>query len=110
MRFPKTKNISFRTGHGQTIRTTGALHAANLLILLVAPILANPQPASAGRRPSLSTRQTHEGIDLLHQYPTKLVVGDSAPERARAWEFTGADIFRLSHFRFEVLNDLRIDT
>src|SRR5436190_24014334 len=110
MQFPKIKNISFRTGRDQTITKTGALHAANLLILLVAPILANPQPASAGQSPSLSTTQTHGGIDLLHQYPTKLVVGDTAPERARPWEFTGADIFRLSHFRFEVLNDLRIET
>src|SRR6266511_3881458 len=110
MRFPKTKNISFKTGRGQTIRTTEALHAANLLILLVAPILANPTPYSAGQSPSMSTTQAHEGIDLLHQYPTKLVEGDSAPERARPWEFTGADIFRLTHFRFEVLNDLRIET
>jgi hypothetical protein len=51
-----------------------------------------------------------EAVDLLERYPTKLLVGDTVPERARSWEFTGADIFRLSHFGFDVGKDLRVKT
>jgi len=50
------------------------------------------------------------GVDLLQRYPTKLTAGDTAPENARSWEFTGADIFHLSHFKFEVRNELRVET
>ncbi len=49
-------------------------------------------------------------IDLVNVYPTSLTTGDTAPERARAWEFTNQDIFRLTHFRFEAGKDLRVET
>lgn len=50
-----------------------------------------------------------ETVDLLTRYPTKLTTGDAAPDRARAWEFTLTDVFRLSRFRFTVDQDLRIE-
>jgi hypothetical protein len=49
-------------------------------------------------------------LDLLERYPTSLMAGDTAPERAREWEFAAADIFHLSQFRFEVGQDFKIET
>jgi hypothetical protein len=37
-------------------------------------------------------------VDLLKKYPTSLKTGDTAPDRARAWQFTPEDIFHLSGF------------
>ena len=48
------------------------------------------------------------GLDLLERYPTTLTQGDASPNRARPWEFSGHDIFRLSAFKFEVA-ELRIE-
>ena len=48
-------------------------------------------------------------VDLLQRYPTTLTKGDVAPDRARAWEFTTADLFRLSRFKLEVA-DLKVET
>jgi hypothetical protein len=48
-------------------------------------------------------------LDLLERYPTGLSVGDAAAERARAWEFSSADIFRLTRFHFEAGRDLKVD-
>ena len=39
-------------------------------------------------------------LDLLERYPTTLTAGDT--ERARPWEFSAADLFRLSQFKLEV--------
>jgi Peptidase family S41/Tricorn protease C1 domain len=49
-------------------------------------------------------------MDLLTLYPTSLTAGDTAPERARAWDFTDQDIFRLTHFTFEAGKDLHVET
>jgi len=49
------------------------------------------------------------GIDLLGRYPTKLTAGDTEPEHARVWEFSGADIFRLTRFHLVAGQDLRLE-
>ena len=48
------------------------------------------------------------GVDLLKRYPTPLMAGDSRPERARAWEFTTNDIYRLTGFRWELDREPRV--
>ena len=48
-------------------------------------------------------------VDLLQHYPTKLTAGDAHPDRARAWEFGGSDVFRLSRFSFVVADKLKIE-
>jgi hypothetical protein len=48
-------------------------------------------------------------INLLDRYPTQLNSGDTAGERARAWDFGEADVFRLSEFKFAIGSDLRVD-
>jgi hypothetical protein len=49
-------------------------------------------------------------VDLLKRYPTRLTEGDPAADRARPWEFSEADIFRLSRFQLEMGNKLRLET
>jgi len=51
-----------------------------------------------------------EPVDLLKRYPTKLTAGDSAPDGARSWAFTAADVFRVSKFTFAVDEQLKIET
>jgi len=51
-----------------------------------------------------------ESVDLLKKYPTKLTVDDASPDRARPWEFTGKDVFRISQFVFAAGDDLKIET
>jgi hypothetical protein len=51
-----------------------------------------------------------QSVDLLGRYPTKLTEGDAQPDHARPWDFTGADIFRLSRFALTVGSELRIET
>jgi hypothetical protein len=48
-------------------------------------------------------------VDLLKDYPTSLTAGDSSPERARTWDFTNKDTFRLTRFVLEPANDLRLE-
>jgi hypothetical protein len=48
-------------------------------------------------------------VDLLQRYPTQLITGDPAPENARPWEFTPADVFRVSRFSFAVSNELTLE-
>jgi hypothetical protein len=48
-------------------------------------------------------------VDLLQRYPTTLTSADTAPERARPWQFGEADVFRLSSFKFAVGTDLQLD-
>ena len=50
-----------------------------------------------------------ESVDLLKKYPTKLITGDTAPNRARPWEFTAADVFRVSRFSFALGESLRVE-
>ena len=47
-------------------------------------------------------------VDLLDRYPTRLTGGDTAAERARAWQFADPDIFRLSRFELSVAEQLRV--
>src|SRR6266404_2909810 len=47
-------------------------------------------------------------IELSQRYSTTLIAGDTSGERARAWEFTERDVFRLSEFHFEVGDRLRL--
>lgn len=44
--------------------------------------------------------QRSAAIDLLERYPTSLTAGDLAVPHAREWQFTDADVFRLSRFEF----------
>lgn len=48
-------------------------------------------------------------VDLLKRYPTELTKGDTAPDRARAWEFTTADVFRVTHFHLAVGKDFAVE-
>jgi hypothetical protein len=50
-----------------------------------------------------------QAVDLLERYPTKLSAGDAEPSRARPWQFTQTDVFRLSGFDFKVGNQLQIE-
>jgi hypothetical protein len=47
-------------------------------------------------------------LDLLKRYPTTLTAGDTSGDRARPWDFTEADVFRLSRFKLEV-DKLRLE-
>jgi hypothetical protein len=49
-------------------------------------------------------------INLLARYPTSLVAGDTAPGRARPWQFTGDDIFQVSHFTLDIGKQLHVET
>ena len=66
-------------------------------------------PGQASDGLSATATKGHGGVDLLQRYPTKLTAGDVALERARTWEFTSADIFRLSRFDFEAGKDLHVE-
>jgi hypothetical protein len=48
-------------------------------------------------------------VDLLGRYPTRMTAGDATPDRAREWQFSDQDIFRISKFSFEVGKGLRVD-
>jgi hypothetical protein len=50
-----------------------------------------------------------EATDLLQRYPTTLTAGDTNPDRARLWEFTGRDVFRVTQFHLEIGKELRVD-
>jgi hypothetical protein len=58
----------------------------------------------------LAAATARGGIDLLQRYPTKLETSDTAPERARPWEFTTADIFQISGFTNDMARNLKIQT
>ncbi len=51
-----------------------------------------------------------QSVNLLERYPTKLTEGDSQPDHARSWDFTGADLFRLSGFTLGVGSEFRVET
>ncbi len=54
--------------------------------------------------------QHAEAVDLLARYPTSLTAGDTAPDRAREWQFGPGDVFRLSRFAFEVSKGFKVET
>lgn len=47
-------------------------------------------------------------IDLLAQYPTDFVTGDTKPENARPWDFKPDDIYRISRFNLSVGDKLTV--
>jgi hypothetical protein len=47
-------------------------------------------------------------VDLLQRYPTQLEAGDTAPDRARPWQFASDDIFLLTGFTNEMAHNLRV--
>lgn len=49
------------------------------------------------------------GVDLLKRYPTTLKAGDAVPSRARPWEFTPQDIYRVVRFKIEVGQQLSVE-
>jgi len=51
-----------------------------------------------------------QSVDLLARYPAKLTAGDSQPDHARPWDFTGDDLFRLSGFTLAVGGEFRVQT
>lgn len=48
-------------------------------------------------------------VDLLKHYPTELTKGDPKQDRARPWEFTATDIFRVTGFHLAVGKDFVIE-
>ncbi len=55
------------------------------------------------------TASAAANIDLLQKYPTHLTAGDTDGEKARPWEFSDGDIFRISQFKLAVGEELKID-
>jgi len=49
-------------------------------------------------------------VDLLQRYPTSLTAGLLEPGQARPWQFTPADIFRVSRFSLQVGQQLKVQT
>jgi Peptidase family S41/Tricorn protease C1 domain len=49
-------------------------------------------------------------INLLQRYSTQLEAGDTAPERARPWQFAAGDIFQLTGFTIEMAHNLHVQT
>jgi len=49
-------------------------------------------------------------VDLLLRYPTSLKTADTAVARARAWDFTPADIFAISAFSISTATNLSIQS
>jgi Peptidase family S41/Tricorn protease C1 domain len=82
---------------------TGVLMVA--LTLILAPL---PR-ANANESSPLAGAAVLGDVDLLQRYPTKLTAGDTRPDQARSWEFTDADVFRVSRFHLEGGKTLRID-
>jgi hypothetical protein len=50
-----------------------------------------------------------EAVDLGALYSTTLTAGDARPDHARAWEFSEADLFRVSGFNLEVGTELHVE-
>lgn len=48
-------------------------------------------------------------IDLLQKYPTHLTAGDTDGEKARPWEFSSADIYRISNFKLQIAEELKVE-
>ena len=86
--------------------TALALTATVLLVGITTYLAATRLwPRLAGSTPAASDQP----LDLLQRYPTTLTAGDAVPERAREWEFTDADIFRVAQFRFHVGRDFVLE-
>jgi Big-like domain-containing protein len=51
-----------------------------------------------------------KAVDLLQRYPTTLTAGLLDPSQARPWQFTAQDLFKVSHFHFEMGDQLKVDT
>ena len=49
-------------------------------------------------------------VDLLQRYPTTLTTGLLTAGQARSWQLTPEDIFRVSRFRLEVGEQLKVET
>ncbi len=49
-----------------------------------------------------------ESVNLGERYFTTLTARDASPDHARAWEFSEADVFRVSGFNLEVGKELRV--
>jgi serine/threonine protein kinase len=65
-----------------------------------------PQASAHSQAPTSSPGP----IDLLQRYPTRLTSGDADPARARPWEFSPADLFSLSGFKFTIGPELRVES
>jgi len=62
----------------------------------------------AGRRAEAQENRPSAPVDLLQRYPTTMTGADTAPGRARPWQFSEADIFQLSRFNLEVATNLHL--
>src|SRR5262245_39883473 len=49
-----------------------------------------------------------ESVDLGERYATTLTAGDARADQARAWEFSEADVFRVTGFNLEVGKELHV--
>jgi len=80
------------------------------LTLAIADVDAQTSDSSSVAPPaSTQPASQAQNVDLLERYPTALTEGDTKPERARSWEFTEGDIFRVTQFHLEVGNKLRVE-
>jgi hypothetical protein len=58
----------------------------------------------------LGARMARADVDLLQRYPTPLEAGDTAPDRARPWQFAAGDIFQITGFTNEMARNLHVQT
>ncbi len=49
-----------------------------------------------------------QAVNLLTQYPTKLVAGDTDPEHAQPWDFKADDIYHISQFNLSVGDQFKV--
>ena len=83
--------------------------SAGIPISSLALILAASSQAHADGGSPASGTAARASVDLLERYPTQLTKGDVMPDRARPWEFTAADMFRISRFSLEVDQKLKVE-
>jgi hypothetical protein len=76
-------------------------------IRAIAIVAAALLVAGAGGSPA-QAGGTAGGVDLLNRYPTTMTAGDTAAGRARPWEFSAADMYRLSRFNFDVATIVQV--
>ncbi|HZR20043.1 MAG TPA: Ig-like domain-containing protein [Verrucomicrobiae bacterium] len=50
------------------------------------------------------------GVDLLQHYPTTLTTALTDSSQARPWQFLASDIFKVSQFKFQVGDQLKVET
>jgi len=86
--------------------TRNAFSERAIRLLLISALFFSPY--SPPRTDAAETKATG-GIDLVKRYSTTLIQGDTSAERARAWDFTAKDIYKITRFSLQIGTDLRVE-